>query len=98
MLNKYYIILDIQKALMPTELQPFKTILFGFAFSPSLRANVLETTRIAHYFNARLILLHVGEKTDGKSAKINEILTEIEHKDLPLDIQWEHGKTIQCNP
>ena len=46
--------------------KPFKTLLFGFAFSPSLKANVYEATRLANYFEAALILLHVGEKTKEK--------------------------------
>jgi len=77
---------------MQNNVHPFKTILFGFAFSPSLRANVFETTRIAHFFNAKLILLHVGEKSEDKSTKITQILNEIEHQDLSIDIQWKKGK------
>lgn len=77
---------------MQNKIQPFKTILFGFAFSPSLMFNVLETTRIAHYLNAKLILLHVGEKTDEKSSKIEGILEGIEHKDQTIEIQWKKGK------
>lgn len=77
---------------MPPTIHPFKTILFGFAFSPSLKANVLETARIAHYFNARLILLHVGEKTVDKQITINGIINEIEHGDFPVDIKWQEGK------
>ncbi len=86
----YYLGLSINR--MQNNVHPFKTILFGFAFSPSLRVNVFETTRIAHFFNAKLILLHVGEKTDAKSAQINEILNAIENKDLAIDIQWKKGK------
>ena len=77
---------------MPTKIHPFKTILFGFAYSPSLKENVLETARIAHYFNAKLILLHVGDKSDRKLTIINEIVSEIEHKRLPIDIIWQKGK------
>ncbi|MBD1260068.1 universal stress protein [Maribacter polysiphoniae] len=77
---------------MPPKIHPFKTILFGFAFSPSLKANVLETARIAHYFNAKLILLHVGEKTVEKQKTIDGIIAEIEHRDLPIDIKWQEGK------
>ncbi|PIE99748.1 MAG: universal stress protein UspA [Maribacter sp.] len=77
---------------MPTEIHPFKTILFGFAFSPSLRANILETNRIAHYFNAKLILLHVGDKTTGKQEKINGMIASVEHKDLPIEIKWQEGR------
>ncbi len=74
--------------------RPFKTILFGFAFSPKLKINILETTRIAHFFNAKLILLHVGSKTFEKESKINEILSKIEHQDLEIDVQWKVGKPI----
>jgi len=77
---------------MQKNIHPFKTILFGFAFSPSLKVNVLETTRIAHFFNAKLILLHVGDKTDEKSNTINEILNGVEHKDFSIDIHWKNGK------
>ena len=77
---------------MQNNVHPFKTILFGFAFSPSLKVNVFETTRIAHFFKAKLILLHVGEKSDEKSDEINQLLKNIEHKDLSIDIQWEKGK------
>lgn len=52
----------------------------------------METTRIAHYFNAKLILLHVGEKTNEKSSKIEGILEGIEHKDQTIEIQWKKGK------
>ncbi len=73
-----------------TEIDPFKTILFGFAFSPSLRVNVLETTRIAYYFQAKLILFHVGEKNNEKVDIINSILREVEYND-PVEIQWQNG-------
>lgn len=74
---------------------PFKTVLFGFAFSPSLRVNILETSRIAHFFEAKLILLHVGEKTSEKEAKIKDILSNVEHKDLEVSIQWQTGNPEQ---
>ncbi|MBT2160274.1 universal stress protein [Zobellia barbeyronii] len=76
---------------MASELQPFKTILFGFAFSPSLKVNVIETARIAHFFGAKLILLHVGEKSSEKSNQINQILEQTAHQNLEVEIQWESG-------
>jgi len=75
--------------------QPFKTVLFGFAFSPSLKINIMETSRIAHFFKARLVLLHVGEKTKEKERQILEILSHIEPKDLEISIEWETGKPDQ---
>lgn len=74
---------------------PFKTCLFGFAFSPTLEANINETTRIAHFFNARLILLHVGEQTPEKTDKINNLLQNIEYKDVNIEIHWEEGQPVE---
>lgn len=71
---------------------PFKTVLFGFAFSPTLKINVLETSRIAHFFGAKLLLLHVGSRSDEKEHQIHEILSHIEHKDLEISIEWKTGK------
>jgi len=79
---------------METHPHPFKRILFGFAFSPTLEINILETTRIAHFFNAKLILLHVGEKTEEKSGIINALLKKIDFPDDAIEIQWEQGKPV----
>ncbi|MCW5514705.1 universal stress protein [Muriicola sp. Z0-33] len=79
---------------MTNDIQPFKTLLFGFAFSPTLEANVLETSRIAHFFNAKLILLHVGEKTPEKQSKIDAILEKTLYKDFPIEIKWMEGKPV----
>lgn len=76
---------------MTSKIHPFKTILFGFAFSPSLRVNLFETTRIAHFFEAKLVLLHVGEKTVAKQEQIESILAQTEHQDLEVEIQWKSG-------
>ncbi len=73
---------------------PFKRILFGFAFSPTLEINILETTRIAHFFNAKLILLHVGEKTNEKLAILNSLLEKIDFRDDAIEVQWEEGKPV----
>ena len=80
---------------MTNAIQPFKTLLFGFAFSPTLEVNVLETSRIAHFFNAKLILLHVGEKTPEKQARIEAVLHKTEYKDYPIEIEWMAGKPVE---
>lgn len=79
---------------MTNDIQPFKTLLFGFAFSPTLEANVLETSRIAHFFNAKLILLHVGEKIPEKQSRIDAILERTLYKDFPIEIKWMEGKPV----
>ncbi len=75
--------------------QPFSTILFGFAFSPKLEVNILETARIAHFFKARLILMHVGEHTDDKEAILRNVLKGIQHPDVEIELHWRQGKPIQ---
>jgi len=79
---------------METHPHPFKRILFGFAFSPTLEINILETTRIAHFFNAKLILLHVGKKTDKKLSILNALLEKIDYRDDAIEVQWEQGKPV----
>jgi len=74
--------------------RPFNTILFGFAFSPSLGVNILETTRIAYFLNAKLILLHVGTKTDKKLAQIEELLQKIEYPENQPEVHWMEGKPV----
>ena len=56
-----------------------------------MKVNILETTRIAHFLGAKLILLHVGEETSEKINQINVILSEIEYPNLPIEIQWKKG-------
>ena len=74
--------------------KPFKTLLFGFAFSPSLKANVYEATRLANYFEAALILLHVGEKTKEKENQFQQLLKECTIKPNEIQTYWEEGNPI----
>ncbi|WP_420320882.1 universal stress protein [Flagellimonas sp.] len=55
----------------------------------------METSRIAHFFGAKLLLLHVGSKTEEKEKQIHGILSQIEHKDLEISIEWKEGKPDQ---
>jgi len=72
----------------------FKTLLFGFAFSPSLKANVYEATRLANYFEAALILLHVGEKTKEKENQFQQLLKECPIKPNEIQTYWEEGNPV----
>ena len=54
--------------------KPFKKLLFGFAFSPSLKANVFEVTRLASFLDASLVFVHIGSKTDEKEQQFQNIL------------------------
>ena len=74
--------------------KPFNTLWFGFAFSPSLKANVYEATRLANYFEAALILLHVGEKTKEKENQFQQLLKECPIKPNEIQTYWEEGNPI----
>lgn len=69
-------------------------MLFGFAFSPALENNIFETSRLAHFFKAKLILLHVGEKTTEKVKKIHALLDKIEYRDFSFEVQWVPGDPV----
>ncbi len=76
--------------------RPFKTVLFGFAFSPSLEVNFMEITRIAYYFRAKLILLHVGVKTAEKTESIETLLKSIEYPENHPEVHWMEGKPVNA--
>lgn len=80
---------------MPLKYLPFNSMLFGFAFSPNLEVNILETTRLAHFFGSRLILLHVGSKTPDKEAIIEKLLARVEYRDVEIDVQWREGEPFK---
>lgn len=69
----------------------FNTILFGFAFSPTLNQNITEVTRLAHYFDAKLVLLHVGAYNEQKEGEINRIIQKTEHANRVKEILWKEG-------
>ncbi len=74
---------------------PFKTFLFGFAFSPSLKANVFEVTRLASYFNAALFFVHVGEKTLEKENAFQSLLKQCPEKPKKIEIHWTDGEPVE---
>ena len=76
------------------KVQPFKTLLFGFAFSPSLKANVFEAMRLAYFLNARLILVHVGEKNLAKEKQCRQLLESCELKPEQIEVHWKTGKAV----
>jgi nucleotide-binding universal stress UspA family protein len=51
----------------------FTKLLIGFAFSPNLRANIFEATRLAFQFDAEILFLHVGEKTTQKEQEFQQL-------------------------
>lgn len=77
------------------ELKPFNTIGIGVTFSPNLKANVYEAARLSLFFSCRLILIHVGEKSDEKSQKFHSILEPFKAKNLDYEIVFQTGDPVE---
>tara|TARA_B110000091_G_C13812838_1_gene476102 strand:+ start:2095 stop:2928 length:834 start_codon:yes stop_codon:yes gene_type:complete len=75
-------------------LQKIDKILIGVAFSPNLKANIFEAVRLANMFDAELVGVHVGEKTDKKSTDLNALLKEAEILKKTFNIIWKKGKPV----
>lgn len=74
---------------------PFKNILFGFAFSPSLEANLAEAVRLSNFFDAELFLVHVGEKSPKKEKELESFLGKHKTKEHPkIHVFWKQGNPV----
>ena len=70
----------------------YKTIGIGVTFSPNLEANINEAARLALFFEAKLVLIHVGEPSDKKSNTFLSFLNPFESSNTHLF--YIHIKTI----
>ncbi|MDC1162141.1 universal stress protein [Tenacibaculum sp.] len=75
-------------------MQQIQKILIGIAFSPNLRANLFETIRLANMFNAELIGVHVGEKSNKKEKQLQLLLNDSPTLKIPLKTIWQGGKPV----
>jgi nucleotide-binding universal stress UspA family protein len=75
-------------------LKKIHKILIGIAFSPNLKPNLFEAIRIANFFNAELIGVHVGEKTTNKEKDLNAVLSEADALNIPLKTIWQKGEPV----
>ncbi len=72
----------------------FKQIATAIAFSPRLEANIAEALRLAERMDARLTLIHVGEKEEAKKQTVKEILDRHVPGEQMVDIVWETGNPV----
>lgn len=72
----------------------FKQIATAIAFSPRLEANIAEAIKLSERFDARLTLIHVGEKDEQKKQTIKEILDKHAPGVKMVDIVWESGNPV----
>ena len=75
-------------------LKPFNTIGIGVTFSPNLKANVYEAARLSLMFQAKLILIHVGEKSSHKEEKFYAILEPFLKDNLKVEIVFQLGNHV----
>ncbi|MFL1894471.1 universal stress protein [Aquimarina sp. 2-A2] len=76
--------------------QKFKTVLIGVAFSPNLQNNIFEAMRLVDFFDCRLVLVHVGEKTKEKEETIRHLLSGFEDDDDgKVKMIWKDGDPVE---
>lgn len=74
--------------------KPFKTVAIGAAFSPNLKPNIYEASRLSLFFDSKLILIHVGEKSLEKISKIETILEPFIKDRLNFEIVFKAGDPV----
>ncbi|MDP3479575.1 MAG: universal stress protein [Desulfoprunum sp.] len=74
---------------------PFQTLAVAVAFSPRLEAVLAEAARLADTFTAQLLLIHVGKRTSGKEAVLQEICGRL-GIDRESRMIWQSGEPISC--
>ena len=72
----------------------FKTIGIGVTFSPNLKANIYEASRLALMFRSILILIHVGDVSEEKKEKFNKILSPFIHQNLRVQFVFKTGDPV----
>lgn len=71
----------------------FNTILIGVAFSPNLKNNIFEAMRMVDFFDSKMIIVHVGEKTEEKQNHIKKLISGFSD-DEKVDVIWKQGDPV----
>jgi len=70
----------------------FKRIGLAIGFSPRLESLLSEASRLKRYWNADLVLIHVGEVSAGAAASLQALLSKVGLSEQEVIIRWEHGE------
>ena len=73
---------------------PFETIAVGLAFSPRMEIVLSEAKKIADSCSAKLVLIHVGEKTKEKEKSLGDILFRNNIEERSSKIIWTEGDVV----
>lgn len=74
---------------------PFETIAVAFKFDESMEALISEAVRVSAKVGAKLILIHVGEKTDAKQNALDEIIDSYKVDLRNVRTCWAEGDTVE---
>lgn len=69
-------------------------IIIGIAFSPNLKANLLEAIRLANMFDAELIGVHVGKKSTTKENQLKDLLFKAPKLFKGFNTIWQQGEPV----
>ncbi|MDB9960484.1 universal stress protein [Oceanihabitans sp.] len=75
-------------------LKPFHTIGIGVTFSPNLKANIFEASRLAVMFQSKLVLIHVGTESAEKMEQFQNILEPFIKQSLDYSIVFKAGDPV----
>ena len=75
--------------------KPYNSIAVGVTFSPNLKANICEASRLALFFGAKLILVHVGEQTKDKENTFKTFIKKFLDQGLNYSIVFEPGDPVE---
>lgn len=73
---------------------PFETIGVAIAFSPRLESLLGEAKIVSNKFGAQLLLMHIGERTRTKEARLDEIIRKLGIDEKKTRIIWHEGNPV----
>lgn len=73
----------------------FHKIALAIAFSPRMEALICESKRLKDLFNAELLLIHIGEKSQANEENLNTILEKYNIDQTKTKVVWETGKPVK---
>lgn len=73
----------------------FNTVGTGVTFSPNLKANICQSARLALLFEASLVLIHVGEPNQKKSATFDSCLAPFLKQGLKASVVFKPGEPVE---
>ncbi len=73
----------------------YNTVVVGVAFSPNIQANVFEALRMSKMFNASLVMVHVGEKTNEKETALDKIISSFDVAIPDYRVLWKAGNPAE---